>query len=59
MSANQAQQKEFPTSHWAHAVAMLIENNKAVAAQADSELSQNSSIDDFDIIRVRRLATQI
>jgi len=59
MSAIKARKDEFPTSHWAHAVAMLAEQTKLAVAGSQNQQFDDSSADGLDIIGVRRLASQI
>lgn len=59
ISVNEAQQREFPTTHWAHAVAMVRSMKMPVAPESNEPLPEDFSASDIDIIGVRRLSNQI
>ena len=59
MSVKKAQQKEFPATHWASAVAMLREMNAPAKPQPSEPVQEDFSVTDLDIIRARRLSNQI
>ena len=52
-SANSAHDKELPTEHWAHAVAMFDEKSKAAALESKKQLPEDFSASDFDVVRGR------
>ena len=58
-SANSAHHKESLTTPWAHAVAMLAANSQPALPESDKQLPEDFSASDFDIIRARRLSSQI
>jgi hypothetical protein len=59
MSVNKAQQKEFPATDWANAVAMLRSMNTPVTPESSEPLPEDFAGSDLDIVRVRRLLSQI
>ena len=58
-SANSAHDKELPTTHWAYAVAMIAEKNKAAALESKKQLPEDFSASDFDIVHARVLSSQV
>jgi hypothetical protein len=59
MSVNKAQQRDFPATHWASAVAMLRAMNTPVKPEPSEPLPEDFSVTDIDVIRARRLSNQI
>lgn len=59
MSANKAQQREFPATHWANAVAMQRVMQVQVPSESNEPMPEDCSASDIDIIRVRGLSSQI
>jgi len=59
-SANSANARALPDTHWAHAVAMLTEQVKAGEQEKPMQPSEAfSEGSDLDIIRVRTLSSHI
>ena len=58
-SANSPHYKELPTTHWAHAVAMIAEKKMAAELESKKQLPEDFSASDFDVVRARSLSNQI
>ena len=56
-SANSAHYKELPTTHWAHAVAMLAAKNEPAVLESNKQLPEDFSTSDCDVIRARELSS--
>ena len=58
-SVNSVRYKEFPTTHWAHAVATLVARSEPAVLESNRQLPENFSASDFDVVRARTLSSQI